>query len=155
MAETIYLDTCALNRLTDDQSQVRVREEAEAVSTILDWVTEGYLRWFDSIALHAELAANPDPVSRSIVMAFLSLSSDSILQTPQVDARARAFQQQGFGQFDAVHVALAESKGIDWLFTVDDRFIRKSASQQLHASKPSVVNPLEWTRRRSLWLVKP
>jgi len=29
------LDVCCLNRLTDDQSQVRIREEAEAVEQVL------------------------------------------------------------------------------------------------------------------------
>jgi hypothetical protein len=31
----LYLDACCLNRLTDDQSQSRVRNEAETVERIL------------------------------------------------------------------------------------------------------------------------
>ena len=31
----VYLDACALNRLSDDQSQPRIRAESEAVQQIL------------------------------------------------------------------------------------------------------------------------
>ena len=37
----IYLDACCLNRLTDDQSQSRIAEEAEAVERILRLLRDG------------------------------------------------------------------------------------------------------------------
>ena len=41
----IYWDECCLNRLTDDQSQPRVREEAEAIEQILRMVRQGLATW--------------------------------------------------------------------------------------------------------------
>jgi hypothetical protein len=41
----IYLDACALNRLTDDQSQSRIHTEAEAVERVLHLVRKGEAEW--------------------------------------------------------------------------------------------------------------
>jgi hypothetical protein len=40
----IYLDACCVNRLTDEQSQARIRQEAEAIERILGIVREGKYR---------------------------------------------------------------------------------------------------------------
>jgi len=44
----IYLDACCLNRLTDDQAQLRIRREAEAVEQILRRMRDGEIRWIAS-----------------------------------------------------------------------------------------------------------
>ena len=44
MLMKIYLDTCALNRLTDDQTQPRILAEAKALERILDMVSSGKVR---------------------------------------------------------------------------------------------------------------
>ena len=46
----IYLDVCCLNRPFDDQSQPRIRLEAQAVLAILDRVSEG--KW-ECVSSHA------------------------------------------------------------------------------------------------------
>jgi hypothetical protein len=56
----LYLDACCLSRLTDDQTQVRIREEAEAVERILDLVRTGKSEWVSSVAVALEVAGNPD-----------------------------------------------------------------------------------------------
>jgi hypothetical protein len=53
---TIYLDTCALNRLTDDLSSPRVRREAQAVAQILDLVDAGKLLFLSSTVLEYEIS---------------------------------------------------------------------------------------------------
>jgi hypothetical protein len=55
MLMKIYLDTCALNRLTDDQTQPRILAEAKALERILDMVSSGKVRWISSSAVRAEL----------------------------------------------------------------------------------------------------
>ncbi len=61
----IYLDACALNRLTDDQSQSRVRAEAEAVERALQSVWKGEAEWKASIVLEAEIRRNPNGEGRN------------------------------------------------------------------------------------------
>jgi hypothetical protein len=45
MAQRVYFDTCVLNRPLDDQSQARIRLEAEAVEHLLRAVADGKLEW--------------------------------------------------------------------------------------------------------------
>lgn len=47
----IYLDACCLSRLTDDQSQAKIHEEAEAVEQILAGVRRGTFELLSSEAL--------------------------------------------------------------------------------------------------------
>ena len=77
MAETIYIDTCALNRITDDQSQLRVRLEADAMARIFDLVAAGGLIWLASTALQFEISRNPDPVRREGALKLLSNSTST------------------------------------------------------------------------------
>jgi hypothetical protein len=56
----IYLDACCINRLTDDQSQKRIREEAEAVEQVLRLVRTKAIQWLSSVILDVEVANNPD-----------------------------------------------------------------------------------------------
>jgi predicted nucleic acid-binding protein len=147
MAEKVYFDTCALNRLTDDQSQTRVRDEAEAVSRILDLVTDGQIIWVGSSLLRMELGQNPDVESREISVAYVELATEFADPTPQTYERALALESEGFGGFDALHLALAEQAGAAWLFTVDDRFISRASIRSKNL-QPVVINPLDWIRRR-------
>jgi hypothetical protein len=47
------------NRLTDDQSQRRIREEAEAVELILRRMNDREVQWISSEALVDEITRNP------------------------------------------------------------------------------------------------
>jgi hypothetical protein len=71
----VYLDACCLSRLTDDQSQPRVRAEAEAVQRILELARIGAVEWISSVALEAEVAGNPDIESRREMEALLLLAN--------------------------------------------------------------------------------
>ena len=55
----VYLDACSLSRLTDDQSQARIREEAEAVEQVLVGVRRGTVELLSSEALDDEVRRNP------------------------------------------------------------------------------------------------
>jgi hypothetical protein len=61
----IYLDACALNRLTDDQSQLRIHAEAEAIERVLHLVWKGEAEWKASIVLEAEIRRNPNREGRN------------------------------------------------------------------------------------------
>jgi hypothetical protein len=61
----IYLDACCVNRLTDQQSQPRIREEAEAIERILGGVRKGTILWLSSEALIDEIERNPQIARRA------------------------------------------------------------------------------------------
>ena len=59
----IYLDTCCLNRPFDDQTQERIRLEAEAVLAILSRIEKGEWDWIGSEVLIDEIEQNCCQVS--------------------------------------------------------------------------------------------
>lgn len=150
---TVYFDTCALNRLGDDQSQVRIRTEAQAVERMLHLAATGKIRWLASTALHLELSRNPDPIKRADSLSLLPLAADLVSTSPSTFQRARTLQSEGFGVFDALHLAICEENQIDALITVDDRFLRR-ASVRSRNTRPDVVNPVDWLQGREKWLIQ-
>jgi predicted nucleic acid-binding protein len=151
--QDIYLDTCALNRLTDEPSQPRIREEAAAVEAVLDLITSGEIRWISSSVLKFELTRNPDPFQREDSLALLELAAVSLTPDASTIVLAADLRAVGFGDIDAVHLALAEQHHVPVLLTVDDRFIRRSAGRPT-PSAISVMNPIDWVRGRKPWLIK-
>jgi predicted nucleic acid-binding protein len=150
----IYLDACAINRLTDDQRQARVLAEAEAVERVLDLITTGKVCWIASSTLRAELERNPNEAKCAVSLALLGFASEFAEPSEAAIQRASALAAEGFGPFDALHLALAEQAQADCLLTTDDRFLALAA--RTHANLlPSVLNPVDWWNRRSQWLLQP
>ena len=85
----IYLDACCLNRLTDDQGQPRIAEEAEAVEQILRLLRAKTIEWLSSTALKAETSNNPDAEGRYEVEVLLLPATDTIPLDSQVIQRAK------------------------------------------------------------------
>lgn len=75
----IYLDTSALNRLTDDPSQMRVRLEAEAVELFFLHLQTGKVAWIASSVLEAEIRRNPGVQSREDALSMLPFASEFII----------------------------------------------------------------------------
>lgn len=44
----IYLDVCCLNRPFDDQTQIRIHLEAEAILSIIQSVDDGEWEWINN-----------------------------------------------------------------------------------------------------------
>jgi predicted nucleic acid-binding protein len=141
----IYLDACCLNRLTDDQSQPRIRAEALAVERVLKRVREGTVLWISSDALIDELDRNPDSERRMGNVALLAFAAEVVVENDQVALRAEALHGVGYGVFDALHLACAEAARVDVLLTTDDSFLRK-ASRGDGRPRTAVRNPLSWSQ---------
>lgn len=74
----IYLDACCVNRLTDQQSQVRIRQETRAIERILGFVRHGRCHWLSSEALVDEIERNPRIPRRNQSLGLLTLTSETI-----------------------------------------------------------------------------
>jgi predicted nucleic acid-binding protein len=139
----IYLDNCCLNRPFDDQTQVRVRLESEAVLFVLSRIEQGDWTWIGSDVLIDEIEQTPDFGKRSRLQIVADYVQDVVeINKPELE-RAKELQKLGFQGYDALHVACAESAKADVLLTTDDRLLKlaKRFSKKLHVS---VVNPLVW-----------
>lgn len=121
----VYLDVCALNRPLDDQSQMRIRLETDAVLLILSYVRTQTIRMVVSPVHFKEVSANPDLPRREHVLALLRIFGTMANLDPlQVRRRTETLLQYGIGVADAAHVAFAELAGSDFI-TVDVRLLRQ------------------------------
>jgi predicted nucleic acid-binding protein len=139
----IYLDNCCLNRPFDDQTQVRVRLESEAVLLILSRMEQGEWSWIGSEALTDEIEQTPDFGKRSRLQVVAGYVQDVVeIEMPELE-RAKELQKLGFQGYDALHIACAESAKAEVFLTTDDRLLKlaKQLSKKLHVM---VVNPLAW-----------
>lgn len=139
----IYLDACCLNRLTDDQSQARIHDEAEAVEAILRLVQERRATWVSSRVLEIEIRRNPDVERRQDVFGLLAFADEVVIPQTNDANRAESLASLGFGEFDALHLACAEQGMADVFFTTDDRLPRL-ARRHAQVLRSRVENPVSW-----------
>jgi len=121
----VYLDVCALGRPFDDQSQMRIRLETDAVLLILGHVRAQTLTMIVSPAHDVEIAAIEEPAERENLQLLLQESGTRIsFDLPQARQQAEQLVQQGLGPADAAHLALAGQARCDFI-TCDDRLLRQ------------------------------
>lgn len=145
----VFLDACCLSRLTDDQSQTRIREESEAVEQVLAGVRRGTVELLSSEALDDEVRRNPSMDRRMEAQTTLSLAVTSIRIDEAIALRAKSLVGLGYGPFDALHLAASESAGADVLLTTDDRLLKRTA-RKLGNPRIPVQNPLSWIKENGL-----
>lgn len=138
-----------MNRLTDDQNQPRIREEAGAVERVLKLVRDGTVQWTSSDALADEIDRNSDLERKLGNVALLAFTSEIVEENDQIAHRAEALHRVGYGVFDALHLACAEAARVDVLLTTDDSFIRK-VSRGDGMPRVAVRNPLSWSQENLL-----
>lgn len=141
----LYLDACCLNRPFDDQSQVRVRLESEAVLAICE--EAGEKRWIilSSAALEFELARIPDPQRRVRTQKFLLVARERTAVGLAESRRAKVLRETyGLSALDALHLACAQTLCADVFLTTDDRLLRACRHMVAGEALFVVANPLTW-----------
>lgn len=138
---SVYLDNCCLNRLFDDQSQLRIHLESEAVKVILSLCEQQQMHLICSQVSYFEIDNAPDISRKNALKWLLVPAVDVVRVTPEILERAKALERKGFKAFDAMHLACAETRA-DVFLTVDDRMLKKSESFPKLSVK--VGNPLRW-----------
>ena len=139
----LYLDACCLNRLTDEPTQSRVRDEAEAVERILGLIRAGRATWVSSAVLEVEVNRNPDSERRRDVAALLPFANAIVVPRRAEAARAETLEKLGFDPFDALHLACAEQGSVDVFLTTDEGLLRR-ARRHGGALRVRVENPVSW-----------
>lgn len=143
MRPRLYLDICCFKRPFDDQSQLRIRREAEATVAILESIEAGAAELVRSPAHDFENERNPREDRRLATDAWLANATISAPQSLAAGKRATALVALGFGPLDALHLAYAELAEAHWYLTTDDRLTRRAA-QHLATLAISVVDPVTY-----------
>ena len=121
----VYLDNCCFNRPFDDQSQARVRLEAEAKLEIQQRIEDGRIELAWSYVLEHENHANPFEVRRNLVARWKSEAAVDIGETDAIIQRAHEIAGRGMRATDALHVACAIAAGCDFFLTTDDVIVKR------------------------------
>ena len=141
----LYLDVSCLNRPFDDQSQARVRLEADAVLLVLEQCDRGNWHQVSSEIAQIEIAAIAENERRARVQLLLPDENVILRLSEDVRERATNLQKSGFKPADALHVAAAEKLEADVLLSCDDRLCRL-ARRHRRLLNVEVVNPLDWLK---------
>jgi len=119
----VYLDVCALSRPFDDQGQMRVRLETDAVHLILSHVRAGDLALVVSPVHDLEIGAIDGTTEREQLVTTLRRVGDRIaFDLRRARERAERLVQQGLGPADAAHLAFSEEAQADFV-SCDDRLL--------------------------------
>ena len=139
----IYLDTCCLCRLFDAQVQLRVRQETEAIKTILAAFETDRWLWIASTILSDEVRAIRDLTRRDETMGVLQDAHQTVSVGAVEDARGKQLEALGFKPYDALHIACAESGEADVFLTTDDQMLNTAKRHSSRLRVP-VENPHTW-----------
>jgi len=121
----VYLDNCCFNRPFDDQSQARVRLEAEAKLEIQQRIKDSRFDLAWSYVLDFENEANPFQERRDTIAGWKAEAGKSIEETDAIIEKARELTGRGLRPADALHIACALEMGCDFFLTTDDGVIKK------------------------------
>ncbi len=141
----IYLDVCCLNRLFDDQEQLRVAIETAAVERLLDLVAGGSLVDYSSEMAQVEIERMPDADRRRKVAALLPDERRIMPLSVELLDAAEELQKAGFDLADAVHLAAAVKWKVDVFLSVDDRLLR-AGKRHARGLSFRVFNPVEFLK---------
>ncbi len=139
----IYMDVCCLNRPFDDQTQDRVRLEAEAILLILQHFEAKEFKWLKSVVVDYEIAQTPN-LERRIRVKRLAAGAHKIVKlNDSIIERGEEIKNMGFKTYDALHIACAEQGQADVFLSTDDQLLKLGAR---YAIKLEILiqNPLVW-----------
>jgi predicted nucleic acid-binding protein len=136
----VYLDICCFNRPFDDQSQARVRLEAEAKLEIQQRIANGRLELAWSYVLEHENHANPFELRRNLVARWKSEAVVDIEETDWILLQAHEIASRGMRAADALHVACAIAAGCDFFLTTDDVILKRMQG----FARITVMNPTQY-----------
>ncbi len=137
---TVYLDTCSIQRPFDDQSQLRVAMESEAVLRVIQLVEQGDLNLLASETLRIETEQNPHSRRRRFAFGVLALATRFVETDSQIESRARQYEDIGLRPFDALHLSSAVEAEADVFCTTDDQLLRRRSEAE--TERTQVVPPV-------------
>ncbi|MBN1657305.1 MAG: PIN domain-containing protein [Anaerolineae bacterium] len=145
---TLYLDMNIYKRPFDDQRQMRIHLETVAITMIFALIDDGQLsaRW--SFVLDYE--NNRDPVQeRREFVQYLSRCCKATIE-PDESIRELALTLSETHQIrgrDALHLAISEISGCDYLVTCDDQLVRQGQRlKEQGVISVHLINPVDFVQ---------
>ena len=139
----LYFDICCYSRLYDDQMQVKIYMESEAILNILNISKENNDEILGSPALDLEIDQIEDVEKRDKIRYFYHQTiTRKIDYTINVFNRVKELSEQTkIKTFDSFHLSFAENSNVDILLTTDAKFEKACSKMNL---KIKVMNPIKY-----------
>jgi hypothetical protein len=99
----IYMDVCCWNRPFDDQTQARVRLEAEAVLAVVSEIERGHSQLLHSEVVDLEIANAPGLQRRERLQTLVPSRHQYVRYDQGISTRALEMERRGFAGIDALH----------------------------------------------------
>ena len=135
------MDVCCWSRPFDDLSQDRVYFEAESVLSIIAHCERGDWALVSSGVIDFEISNLPDTDKQGQIQSLYVVTSEHVQLSDKAEQRAVFFHEHGLKPFDSLHLALAETSGVDVFLTTDDRLLMTAQRMNL---KIKIANPVSW-----------
>jgi len=139
----LYFDICCYSRLYDDQTQVKIYMESEAILNIFNISKQKNDDIVGSPALDLEIDQIDNIEKREKIKYFYNqMITEKIDYTENVLARVKNLSEQTkIKTLDSFHLSFAENSKVDVLLTTDTKFEKACAKLDL---KIKVSNPLKY-----------
>ena len=122
----IYLDNCCFNRPFDDQSNIRIRLEAEAKLRVQEEIRSGSFELAWSYVLDYENGRNPFRERKEQIALWSGYSVNDVKEGEEVLRIARLLNEKGVKKLDSLHVACAIVAKADYFLTTDNGILKKA-----------------------------
>jgi len=142
----VYLDVCSFNRPFDDQSQLRIRLEAEAKLRIQEEIRAREIEMVWSYILDYENDKNPYPERKNWISAWRGYAALDVIESPELLLSASSLHKEGLPKIDSLHLACAIAAMCEYFITTDDRILRC----KLRVAEINIVDPIVFIKERGL-----
>lgn len=92
----IYLDTCSLCRPFDNQNNLRIKIETEAVQFIFEQIKKKKMKWIASEVLEFEINQINNLEKRIKILSFLKFANSKIKYSDKIEEKALQIEKKGF-----------------------------------------------------------
>jgi predicted nucleic acid-binding protein len=121
----VYIDTSVLNRIFDDQSQVRIYVESSSILIIFMLIDSGAIKFVSSDVLLFENSNNPYEERQAFVNLCLQKAKHIQSINEAILSRAKEIEKSQIGGLDALHLACAEKLKAEYFLTCDDKILKR------------------------------
>jgi len=139
----LYFDSCCYGRPYDDLTDLDIATDAAAIMKITTLARTYGGIIFGSLANEKEINANPEESTRADALRLynrtITVRADYVGEVfTHFAPLARAAGVEGY---DVYHLCYAIAAGVDYLLTVDKKFLKKAARLDLPLK---VINPINF-----------
>ena len=145
---TVYLDLNVYKRPFDDQRRMRIHLETVAITVSFALIEAGHFSAKWSFVLEYENSRNPVRERRELTQ-YLAECCESAVEPdePIRELGQRLNETHQIHARDALHLAIAELSGCDYLVTCDDRLVRQGQRlMERGVTTVRVINPIDFVQ---------